>query len=133
MSLEDTRAKWIKVQEAYESNETKLKDLVKLHHAIDQGSAERSRRSQAFTFSIAIRAKMNFIRLMAGRNFSGRLRFNHLQQRLDILVETQEAAQAVSDKRKREAKNLSGGEKSFSTVSFLLTLYVPSFETFEQF
>lgn len=58
---------------------------------------------------IAIRAKMLFIKLMAGRNFTARLKFSHTQRTLDIQVETQEAAQAINDTRKRAANNLSGG------------------------
>lgn len=86
--------------------------------AIEKSFNERSARWNAFTGQIAVRAKMNFINLMAGRNFLGQLKFNHMRQSLEILVETQEATAAVNDKRKREAKNLSGGALAFVVIEF---------------
>lgn len=53
------------------------------------------------------------------RGYEGRLKFSHQKQRLDIQVKTDEAVQAA----RKDAKSLSGGEKSFSTVAFLLTLW----------
>lgn len=73
-----------------------------------------------FRQHIAARAKMQFGAYLANRDFGGRLSFDHEKLRLKLRVTT--AAAAAGEKGKG-ADALSGGEKSFSTICFLLTMW----------
>lgn len=74
-----------------------------------------------FTQGKALRCAMDFSNLLRSRNYTGRLEFNHPEQKLDVIVnpnKTDKSALAAND-----LKSLSGGERSFSTVAFLLSLW----------
>lgn len=59
-----------------------------------------------------------FIKNLEHRGFSGKLIFDHLNNILRIKVQTDSVAGM-----KKDAKALSGGEKSFSTICLLMTLW----------
>lgn len=67
-----------------------------------------------------MRCAVEFSNLINSRDYNGTLKFDHINQKLEIIVHPQKAKDA-SDAR--DLKSLSGGERSFSTVSFLLALW----------
>ncbi|WWC88499.1 uncharacterized protein L201_003410 [Kwoniella dendrophila CBS 6074] len=78
--------------------------------------------------NIATRAKTAFVHFESLRGLDGRLAFDHKQEVLNLLVQsTTRTANAdgeiVEKTHYKSAKTLSGGERSFSTVSFLLSLW----------
>lgn len=62
---------------------------------------------------------MEFSNYVHSRNFNGQLLFDHVTQTLDIIVQPNKQR----DKQSTDLKALSGGERSFSTVAFLLSLW----------
>ncbi len=70
--------------------------------------------------SKAVRCAVDFANLVASRDYSGSLKFCHDSQKLEIIVHPNKSKD-TSDSR--DLKSLSGGERSFSTVSFLLALW----------
>ncbi|KAF2155192.1 DNA repair protein Rad18 [Myriangium duriaei CBS 260.36] len=74
----------------------------------------------AFRRHIMAKAKIMFVLLLNERGFKGRLESDHENRELDIKVEPDSTLQ--SD-RGRQAKTLSGGEKSFSTICLLLSIW----------
>lgn len=56
------------------------------------------------------------------RGFRGRLNFKHDACTLDVLIQT-EADTGKKKAKQKDTKSLSGGEKSFSTVCLLLTMW----------
>lgn len=64
---------------------------------------------------------MCFNNYLHSRNFTGQLKFNHEQQILDINVQPNKIGKDSKDSR--DLKSLSGGERSYSTVAFLLSLW----------
>lgn len=58
--------------------------------------------------------------LLSERNFRGDIRLNHSDRMLAIHVEPDISRKSDSG---REAKTLSGGEKSFSTICLLLSIW----------
>ncbi len=61
---------------------------------------------------------MGFTNYLHSRNFTGHLKFDHAEEKLDIIVHTNKSKEASKD-----LKSLSGGERSYSTVAFLLSLW----------
>lgn len=67
-----------------------------------------------------MRARITFTYLLSERNFRGHVVMDHENKELDIKVEPDLSKH--SDKG-REARTLSGGEKSFSTICLLLSIW----------
>lgn len=68
---------------------------------------------------ISIRARHQFIWLMAERAFKGRLKLDHQKKELKLMIQPNQ-----TDKGKGKGPaNLSGGEKSFSLICLLLALW----------
>lgn len=69
---------------------------------------------------ISLRARRMFKYLLSERQFRGRATIDHVTKELDIMVEPD--LTKLSDAG-RETKTLSGGEKSFSTICLLLSIW----------
>ena len=67
---------------------------------------------------IALRCSLDFNVLLGQRGFVGNMQFNHEQQHLTLLVRPHDNASQSSDLRA-----LSGGERSFSTVCYVIALW----------
>lgn len=80
----------------------------------------RQKRWKEFRSGISVRARVMFSYMLAERKFRGLLKIDHKNQALDIHVEPDSMAKAGGG---RQTKTLSGGEKSFSTVCLLLSLW----------
>lgn len=63
---------------------------------------------------------MDFNNYLHNRNYNGSLVFNHEEQTLEVNVNPNKAKESQEN---RDLKSLSGGERSFSTVAFLLSLW----------
>lgn len=69
---------------------------------------------------ISARTRIQFNYLLAERTFRGRVLLDHRQKTLDLSIEP-DNTKASHDGRK--AQTLSGGEKSFSTICLLLSIW----------
>ncbi|KAG0287576.1 Structural maintenance of chromosomes protein 6 [Linnemannia gamsii] len=84
----------------------------------------RISRWREFRSQMSLRSAINFNLLLAFRKYSGELQFKHPEKELTIKVETDDPNSAQSGvSRDKDPKSLSGGEKSFSTICFLLALW----------
>lgn len=95
---------------------------------------ERWRNFQRF---ISSRARGQFTYLLSERSFKGALKTDHRRHTLDLQVSTEssllvmagcaDTVQVEPDETRtgkgRQTKTLSGGEKSFSTICLLLSLW----------
>ncbi|PWN36845.1 P-loop containing nucleoside triphosphate hydrolase protein [Meira miltonrushii] len=73
-----------------------------------------------FRRHIALRSKNNFSHYLSIRKYEGTLKFKHEQGRLSLSVKTDAALGSEGDK---DPRSLSGGEKSYSTICLLLSLW----------
>ncbi|KAG1721027.1 hypothetical protein EDB19DRAFT_1898382 [Suillus lakei] len=82
-------------------------------------------RWQEFRCHIALRCKVVFQYHLSNRGYFGKIRFDHANQTLQLkvclLVQTDD--QMVTQGRDKDPRSLSGGEKSFSTICLLLSLW----------
>ena len=80
----------------------------------------RQVRWKQFRSGISVRARVTFGYLLSERKFRGTLQIDHRNQALDIDVQPDSTEKSGVG---RQTKTLSGGEKSFSTVCLLLSLW----------
>lgn len=80
----------------------------------------RQVRWKQFRSGISVRARVTFGYLLSERKFRGTLHIDHKNQALDINVQPDSTEKSGDG---RQTKTLSGGEKSFSTVCLLLSLW----------
>ncbi|XP_046848738.1 structural maintenance of chromosomes protein 6-like [Xenia sp. Carnegie-2017] len=68
---------------------------------------------------ITLRANMLFQMMLSQRGYSGKLKLKHKKEELHLLVDVDQAKKGDS----KSTKSLSGGERSFATVSFIMALW----------
>jgi len=78
----------------------------------------------------------NFILQLDARNFNGKLVFDHKGHTLTIIVNPDSKVSAAALDLNRDIRSLSGGEKSYSSVSLILALWnamSPPFRVLDEF
>ena len=71
---------------------------------------------------MARRTRILFNAILSNKGFSGNLEFNHESETLDIQVQL-DKARPTAEQRQQTARSLSGGERSYTTVSLLVALW----------
>jgi len=94
-------------------SEELLKEIKKSH----EGRLEKWRKFQQ---QISARSRINFTYLLSERGFRGKLLLDHKHHLLEIQVEPDETTLNATG---RTTKTLSGGEKSFSSICLLLSVW----------
>ena len=85
--------------------------------------------------SICRRINIEFLLRLKTRNFRGELNFNHHANDLNIYVDPN-CGDGGKEMERRDMKTLSGGEKSYSTISLVLALWSqihPPFRILDEF
>ena len=70
---------------------------------------------------IAHRTRVYFARSLQERDYDGTLKFNHDSEELEINVRVDRHTE--ESKSTKNTKSLSGGERSFTTVCFIMSLW----------
>jgi len=81
----------------------------------------RMDRWHEFRRHIALRCKLVFQFHLSQRGYYGKVLFDHVHQTLQLKVQTDD--QTLTQGRDKDPRSLSGGEKSFSTICLLLSLW----------
>ncbi|KAM4040422.1 LOW QUALITY PROTEIN: structural maintenance of chromosomes protein 6 [Anomaloglossus baeobatrachus] len=106
-------------KENYQDVESKVKNLKVFVKLLDDIMTQRYKTYQQFRRYLTLRCKFYFDTLLSQRAYSGKMAFDHKNETLAITVQPGEGNKAaLSDMR-----SLSGGERSFSTVCFVLSLW----------
>jgi len=93
------------------------------------GMRQRQVKWQIFRKSMAIRCKFLFMHHLSNRGYEGKIVFDHVNGKLALRVRTEAAMTDRGQSKKttatkdKDPKSLSGGEKSFSTICLLLSLW----------
>ena len=112
------------VREYHEARETfaeikrNIRWSKRLLNTIDIYLEKRHVAFQNMRTVLALRCSLDFNVLLSQRGFVGNMEFNHDLQQLTLLVRPHENASQSSDLRA-----LSGGERSFSTVCYVIALW----------
>ncbi|XP_066453092.1 structural maintenance of chromosomes protein 6 [Eleutherodactylus coqui] len=106
-------------KENYQEMESKVKNLKVFVKLLDDIMTQRYKMYRQFQRYLSLRCKYYFDSLLFQRSYSGKISFDHKNESLSITVQPGEGDKAaLSDMR-----SLSGGERSFSTVCFVLSLW----------
>lgn len=106
-------------KERYEDASNKVKNLRRFIGVLDEVMAERLKVYRQFLRSLSMRCKLHFEHLLRVRGCSGHIMFDHKNETLSITVQPREEEKAACS----DLRSLSGGERSFSTVCFILSLW----------
>ncbi|KAG0318300.1 Structural maintenance of chromosomes protein 6 [Linnemannia gamsii] len=111
-------------QEEYRTARDNINHMNQFIEHLKPTLNHRISRWREFRNQMSLRSAINFNLLLAFRKYSGELQFKHPEKELTIKVETDDPNSAQSGvSRDKDPKSLSGGEKSFSTICFLLALW----------
>jgi len=117
---EEVTEAWAQATKEYRVATKDLRELQAVSNSLKQALQKRKYRWNQFRKHITARAKFMFTYLLSERAFRGRIIVDHADMAMDISVEPDIAK---SSDRGRQTKTLSGGEKSFSTICLLLSIW----------
>ncbi|NXD55698.1 SMC6 protein, partial [Corvus moneduloides] len=106
-------------RERYEDASNKVKNLKRFIAVLDEVMTERLKVYRQFLRSLSMQCKLHFEHLLRVRGCSGNIIFDHKNETLSITVQPREEEKAS----RSDLRSLSGGERSFSTVCFILSLW----------
>ncbi|XP_077668624.1 structural maintenance of chromosomes protein 6 isoform X1 [Eretmochelys imbricata] len=106
-------------KDKYQDAEGKVKNLKKFIKLLDQIMTQRYKMYQQFRRCLTLRCKFYFDFLLCQRSYSGKMSFDHKNETLSITVQPGDINKAALN----DMRSLSGGERSFSTVCFILSLW----------
>ncbi|KAG6831338.1 hypothetical protein H0H92_011253 [Tricholoma furcatifolium] len=109
-----------------EDAERDLRQMSNLNKVLKHSLTARLQRWQDFRRHIALRCKLVFGYHLSQRGYYGKVIFKHDEETLTLKVITDDQAatqQATQSQREKDPRSLSGGEKSFSTICLLLSLW----------
>nr|XP_042704630.1 structural maintenance of chromosomes protein 6 isoform X2 [Chrysemys picta bellii] len=109
----------IEAKDKYQDAEGKVKNLKKFIKLLDQIMTQRYKMYQQFRRCLTLRCKFYFNFLLCQRSYSGKMSFDHKNETLSITVQPGDINKAALN----DMRSLSGGERSFSTVCFILSLW----------
>lgn len=109
-----------KTKTAYDQMRRDLKTIVDVNGSLKNTLAKRLHKWRTFQRYISAHSRANFIYLLSERGFRGKLMLDHEKKRLAIQVEPDKTEKKAAG---RNTKTLSGGEKSFSSICLLLSIW----------
>ncbi|NXF35088.1 SMC6 protein, partial [Nyctibius bracteatus] len=106
-------------KERYEDANSKVKNLKKFIRLLEEIMTQRFKIYRQFLRLLSLRCKLYFDNLLRIRACSGKIYFDHKNETLSITVQPREEDKGALN----DVRSLSGGERSFSTVCFVLSLW----------
>ncbi|XP_060083255.1 structural maintenance of chromosomes protein 6-like [Ylistrum balloti] len=104
---------------SYKKIRDEVKQFKRFMDRLEKVMVQRQQQYSEFRKSIAFRAKHFFIILLSNRKYNGKMTFNHPKETLEISVQPN----STNGDGAKDMRSLSGGERSFSTVCFILALW----------
>ncbi|KAJ8399397.1 hypothetical protein AAFF_G00411090 [Aldrovandia affinis] len=110
---------YLEAHENYKSNTNQVRDLRRFVSRLDYIVKDRQARYNTMRRSLSVRCKLYFNNFLAELHCSGSMKFDHNNETLSILVNPL----GSEDDDISDVRLLSGGERSFSTLCFILSLW----------
>ncbi|KAI0682435.1 P-loop containing nucleoside triphosphate hydrolase protein [Cytidiella melzeri] len=122
-TVEQMAAEVNKKQAALESAKKDFKLMSQLNKSLRKSIRVRLTRWHEFRRHIALRCKIYFGYHLSNRGYYGKVLFDHIAGSLMLKVQTDDQLGTQAGKKEKDPNALSGGEKSFSTICLLLSLW----------
>ncbi|KAI0084778.1 P-loop containing nucleoside triphosphate hydrolase protein [Irpex rosettiformis] len=122
-SVEQMAAEVNKRQAALDAAKKDLKLMMQLNKSLRKSINVRLTRWHEFRRHIALRCKLYFGYHLSNRGYNGKVLFDHILGTLQLKVQTDDQVATQAGNREKDPNALSGGEKSFSTICLLLSLW----------
>ncbi|KAM6961221.1 structural maintenance of chromosomes protein 6 [Aplochiton taeniatus] len=103
----------------YRDKSNQVRDLKKFTDRLDNIMSDRQNRYKIMRRSLSVRCKLYFNNFLIKMNCCGSMMFDHNNETLSISVKPP----GQEEVRMSDMRSLSGGERSFSTVCFILALW----------
>ncbi|KAJ2319784.1 Structural maintenance of chromosomes protein 6, partial [Coemansia sp. RSA 2610] len=133
MSLAEVAEKAQNYIAVYTKAKEELRLVVALVSALKKAHQQRLNKWTQFRDSMTMRTKLHFVKNLHQRGYTGKLEFDHSQCTLipkvktdqDLVSENVSNGNSASGKgyQRKDTRSLSGGEKSFTTICLLLSLW----------
>lgn len=104
----------------YQTAQRQARDLAALLRQLKQSYRMRLEKWRQFQGHVSASARMQFTYLLSERGFRGKLGLDHEEKELTITVEPDETRHSAAG---RATTTLSGGEKSFSSICMLMSVW----------
>ncbi|XP_023384272.1 structural maintenance of chromosomes protein 6 [Pteropus vampyrus] len=116
---EEIMRQYQEARETYLDLDNKVKTLKRFIKLLEEIMTHRYKTYQQFRRCLTLRCKLYFDNLLSQRAYCGKMNFDHKNETLTISVQPGEGNKAAFN----DMRALSGGERSFSTVCFILSLW----------
>ncbi|KAF9783077.1 hypothetical protein IL306_009528 [Fusarium sp. DS 682] len=107
-------------RERYEDVQRQTQDVDDTIDALKHAIANRLRIWRQFQRQISARIRIQFNYLLSERGFRGKIDLDHQARKVHLQIEPDETRKSSAG---RNTKTLSGGEKSFSSICMLLSVW----------
>ncbi|KAI0789611.1 P-loop containing nucleoside triphosphate hydrolase protein [Abortiporus biennis] len=121
-SVEEMTVEVNKRKQALDTARKEISSMLKLNKKLKKSIRIRLRKWHEFRRHIALRCKVYFSYHLSQRGYYGKVLFDHINGTLTLKVQTDDLV-ATQNNREKDPRSLSGGEKSFSTICLLLSLW----------
>jgi len=129
-------AKFDSLSKVYERARAQVKYMDETVTFLDSMLLQRKHGFKTIRSTTGKNINRNFTTQLNARNYIGKLDFDHKAHTLTIIVNPDSKAAAAALDLKRDIRSLSGGEKSYSSVSLILALWnamTPPFRVLDEF
>ncbi|KAF3826368.1 hypothetical protein GH733_008893 [Mirounga leonina] len=116
---EEIMRQYQEARETYLDLDNKVRTLKRFIKLLEEIMTHRYKTYQQFRRCLTLRCKLYFDNLLSQRAYCGKMNFDHKNETLSISVQPGEGNRAAFN----DMRALSGGERSFSTVCFILSLW----------
>ncbi|XP_063412399.1 structural maintenance of chromosomes protein 6-like isoform X3 [Mytilus trossulus] len=116
---EEITRRYNETKESYQKIRREVRQCRTFIERLEKVMIQRQQQYYEFRRFIAMRAKYFFIVLLSNRQYTGKMMFSHPKETLEMSVQPPTAEGEIN----RDMRSLSGGERSFATVCFILALW----------
>lgn len=122
-TFEEIEADLEQANEIYQKAKQEFDELNGLVRLLRKSLQTRMTKWQSFRRFISLRCKLSFQFYLSQRGFYGQMKLDHKEKTLALAVQTDDQTNKNGKAKEKDAKSMSGGEKSFSTICLLLSLW----------
>lgn len=120
--LNEVAARYNEAFTKYTEMKSNMRQCRRFLEQLDHIIKVRARHYKTLLNMMTMRARLFFTQLLNNRSYTGKMKFTHQQELLEISVNPASSTGAATPAN-QDMRGLSGGERSFSTLCFILSLW----------